>query len=420
MSTALAIAAATRVLASLIDDNVHAAGLSGILGTANTTASPPDKVKTDAQEGPQLNLFLYQVSFNQGWREVGLPSRDTGGNGVDRPPLGLDLHYMLTAYGAEDYTPEILLGLGIQALHETPFLYRQKIRDVFAPPPPLSVIDQALATASLADQIEMIKVAPAPMNTEELSKLWTALQGKYRPSIAFIVSVVLIESKAPIRTSPPVLTRNLAVVPFQEPSIDTVTPQILPWSPAARLAISGQNLAGAGTVVVFAGNPATPQTPALTGNGSATVAVPPLPAGINTLRIVRQLAIGTPPPRNIVESNAGVFLLQPVIRGAPNEPITAGPPAGGITPVTVPLDPALAATQHVSLLLNELNPPAGAVAQSYSFDAAPNGIAANAVTFGVSGVGSGQHLVRVRVDGAESPLRTDPATGRFIGPKVLL
>src|SRR3954453_15392899 len=101
MSTALAIAAATRVLASVIDDNVNAAGLSSLLGTAQTTASPPDKVNTDTKEGPQLNLFLFQVSFNQGWREVGLPSRNAAGDGIDRPPLALNLHYMLTAYGPE-------------------------------------------------------------------------------------------------------------------------------------------------------------------------------------------------------------------------------------------------------------------------------------------------------------------------------
>ncbi len=421
MSTALAIAAATRVLTSVIDDNVNAAGLSGVLGTAQTTASPPDKVKTDSGEGPQLNLFLYQVSFNQGWREVGLPSRNASGDGIDRPPLGLDLHYMLTAYGPEDYTPEILLGLGVQALHETPFLYRQKIRDVFTPPPPLSVIDQALATANLADQIEMIKIAPSPMNLEELSKLWTALQGKYRPSVSFIVSVVLIESEAQIRTPLPVLTRNLAVLPFQEPSIDAVTPQILPWLPSARVVISGQNLGGAGVVAVFSGNPDMAQTLTLTHNGgSAAILLPPLPAGINTLRVMRQLAIGTPPPRNIIESNVGMFILQPVIRGAPNEPITVGPTVGGITPVTVPLDPVLTATQHVSLLLNQLAPPVGVPPTSYSFDAAPADIAANAVTFRISGVGGGQYLVRVRVDGAESPLRADPASGQFIGPKVNL
>jgi hypothetical protein len=422
MSTALAIAATTRVLASVIDDNVSAASLTGLLGTAQTTASPPDKVKTDATEGPQLNLFLYQVSFNPGWREVGLPSRDGAGNGIDRPPLGLDLHYMLTAYGPDDYTPEILLGLGVQALHETPFLYRQKIRDVFTPPPPLSVIDQTLATANLAEQIEMIKIAPSGMNLEELSKLWTALQGKYRPSAAFHVSVVLIESTARIRSPLPVLRRNLAVLPFQEPNIDAITPQILAWSPNASVAITGQNLRGPGVVVIFAGNPDAPAIPTLTSGGrGATVVLPALPAGINTLRVVRQLAIGTPPPRNIVESNVGSFILRPVIRGAPNEQITVGgATVGGVTPMTVTLDPAMEKTQTISLLLNQLNPPVGVPPLSYSFDAASSDIAANAVTFGVSGVDHSDYLVRVRIDGAESPLRADPSTGQFIGPKVSL
>ena len=49
-----------------------------------------------------LNFFLYQVTPNLGWRNADLPSRENGGSRTTYPPLALDLHYLLTAYGSQD------------------------------------------------------------------------------------------------------------------------------------------------------------------------------------------------------------------------------------------------------------------------------------------------------------------------------
>ena len=46
------------------------------------------------------------------------------------------------------------------------------------------------------------------MSSDEMSKLWSAIQSHYRPSAAYHVSVVLIEGNGP-RVSPlPVLSRG--------------------------------------------------------------------------------------------------------------------------------------------------------------------------------------------------------------------
>ena len=44
MSTALAIAATSRVLASMLDEHVTSAKLETVLGTPTTTALAPDRV----------------------------------------------------------------------------------------------------------------------------------------------------------------------------------------------------------------------------------------------------------------------------------------------------------------------------------------------------------------------------------------
>ena len=116
---------------------------------------------------------------------------------LTNPPLALDLHYLLTAYGSEDWQAEALLGYALLMLHENPVLMRNDIShgvreaaDTRYPSNPLST---PLGACGLADQIEMIKITPATLGREEMAWLWTALKADYRPTFPFQVSVVLMQ-----------------------------------------------------------------------------------------------------------------------------------------------------------------------------------------------------------------------------------
>jgi hypothetical protein len=95
-------------------------------------------VPSNGTENTQLNLFLHQVTPNQGWRNDRLPSRDPSGrHRLTNPPLALDLHYLLSARGAEELHAEILLGYAMQLLHESPVLLRSAITTALNPSPPV-------------------------------------------------------------------------------------------------------------------------------------------------------------------------------------------------------------------------------------------------------------------------------------------
>jgi hypothetical protein len=310
----------------------------------------------------------------------------------------------------------MMLGIGMQALHETPILFRQKIQDVFAAP--VSDVDKALATSGLADQVEIMKITPQQLTTDELAKLWTAFPSKFRVSAGYAVTLALIETTAPFTAPLPVLTEKVTVFPFLEPSIDAVVPQLVPFASGGSITIVGSNLLGQNTVVIFDGAPSLPQTPVQIGSGASVgVTLPALPAGINTLRIDRQIDLGESSLTTIVRSNVASFVLQPVTKtitvGAPD-------PTTHATPVTVTLDPPLNAKQTISLLLTQANASPGAALLSYMFDAKPQDITLpDTVVFRTLGVATGKsYLVRVRVDGADSPLTLDPITKKFKAPAV--
>ena len=213
MSSPLAIGAVSAVLRNLIDNGLVEAG-AAIGTTVNVSAVAPDTINlNNADDPPRLNIFLHQVTPNSGWRNAGLPSRSgTSGERLTNAPLALDLHYILTAYARADFQAEILLGYAMHLLHERPVLDRAAIRRALNPSPlDVSMLPpafQALAASDLADQVELLKITPAVMGTDEMSKLWTAIQTHYRPSAAYVISVVLIEGRKPGVTPLPVLSRG--------------------------------------------------------------------------------------------------------------------------------------------------------------------------------------------------------------------
>src|SRR5262249_11407534 len=149
MSTGLAIAAVTGTLRNLLFSGLNLHDLSAV-GAYSVGSEPPDRIVTGLDGPSWLNLCLYHVSPNPGRRKLDSPSRNGRGDARTAPPLALDLHYLLTAYGSRPFSAEILLGYAMQILHEAPVLTRQRIRDTSGPYP-------MLGSSNLADQVEQIK-----------------------------------------------------------------------------------------------------------------------------------------------------------------------------------------------------------------------------------------------------------------------
>jgi hypothetical protein len=399
MSTALAIGAVTAVMRRLLEEEMGR--ISDSLGkTPDVTVLPPTSSSSPdpTPETDRLNLFLYQATPNTGWRNVGLPSRNSRGDLIDNPPLALDLHYLLTAYSKEPLHAEILLGAAMQRLHEASVLPRETIRSLLGtlPQRPLATFsEKAVVTAGLAEQVEQIKISLQVMGTEEISKLWTALSAQYRPTAVYQVSVVLIERPISTHTALPVIEPRIHVLPWQSPVLTDVSPQLV--TPGGQLTLSGQNLAGEQVSIDFGSVAVAPDR---LSDREIVVTVPSgLRAGVNTVQVIHALDFGPPSGRHRgKESNVMPFVLRPTI----HHPIPDAVSQGGTVGVTLQVDPVIGKSQRVVLLLNELD--AKGITAAYSAVADQRAVDSSPLTIPVPGVKTGDYLVRLQVDGAESLL----------------
>jgi len=396
----------------LLNDGLVNNDLAAV-GSFKVSASPPDRITAGAQEPNQLNLFLYQITANQGWRNAGLPSHDSRGVRLSNPPLALDLHYLVTAYGSEDLNAEILLGYAMQMLHETPVLPRDAIRTALGGVPPVSggiLPIGPLAAADLAEQVEQIKITPQLVSTEEVWKLWTALQAHYRPTAAYRISVVLIESSKTTKAALPVSRRNIFALPFRHPFIEQVSPQIA--LAGASITLNGQNLKAIQTKLNFGLSGLVDPT-SITDNQLVATLPTGLPAGVNTVQVVQPLIFGTPAdPHSGFESNVAPFMLAPQITTPP--PITV---KVGAT-LTLGVNPSVGRAQRASLVVG---------ARSILIPARPASGPATTATLDFpvpADFPIGDFPIRLQVDGAQSPLEIDqnpnsPTFGQLTGnPKV--
>ncbi|RCJ19991.1 hypothetical protein A6S26_04475 [Nostoc sp. ATCC 43529] len=425
MSNVLSIAAVTAVLKVLLENGLVSDPIAASVGDVIVTALPPDRISVEADERAQLNLFLYQVTQNRNvdWVSQEFRSRHSRLNGnlpSSTPPLALDLHYLLTAYGAKDFQTELLLGYAMHLLHKTPCITTEIIENTLinaSTTNTSSAFSQAVAGVSVSDlaqAIGQIKLTPEFFNMEETSKLWSALQTHYRPSATYLASMVLIESSK---------SENLEgfyMMPLSQPNIEQVIPlektehqQMI--VAGTTLMIRGKRLRGDITRIRL-GNTEKLLVPQDIKETQISLLVPAdLYPSVQSIQVVHLPMGYTGQTDGIVESNVAAFVLHPTITAF----------VGGVekigdnlrsAEITVKFNPKVGKAQRIVLLLSDVS------AQSlvaYSFLVTSRTEDTDAITIPIQNVKPGTYIVRVRVDGAQSPLHKNQS-GEYDSPQVTI
>jgi hypothetical protein len=423
MSSDLAIAGVTATLRHLLKRGVVDHVTLGDQGPVSVTAMAPDLINTEnADLADQINLYMYHVAPNPGWRNAGLPSRGVSGARTGNPPLALDLYYVVTAYSQKELYADVLLGYAMQFLHEVPVLTQRAIRHALNPAP---IEVSFIKPEDLLAQVEQIKIAPHALEADDMYKLWMAFQTTYRPSAAYHVSVVLIEDPQPARSALPVLmigepdasgrpggvTSNANLSP-STPTLTSLTPPATN-GPVIRLgesltingfhladrpaSVSLMNLITSERVPLTVPTTVPPSTAQLT----AQMPVPgAAPAGLRSGACTIQAVVGT--GVSVRGTNALPLAVAPTI----TKMVAGGPTAK--TVLTLTCAPPIWPGQQVSALIGDTEvypaPWTGTSTDTLTFTF-------DATAFTPPGPNVPVAWIRLRVDGVDSVLvdqSTDP------------
>jgi hypothetical protein len=267
-------------------------------------------------------------------------------------------------------------------------------------------ISAALAGNDLGEQFERLRITPLPMALEEMSKLWLVFQTQYRISAAYEVTVLLIDSRAPVRSPLPVLQRGdgdrgVTTVAGLLPGLSEIRP---PRSqPSARLgediAIAGEQLTTADAVVRFTHArlpqpielvPAAGDMPGelrvhLPSKTEDATALSRWAPGFCTVALV-VWKTGVP----AMASNEVAFALAPQITVSPN---SAAP---GTVGLTLTCEPRIVAGQRALLLFGDRQ------IEPDSITSPADTAQPTTLVFTIAAAAAGIYVVRLRVDGVDS------------------
>jgi len=126
---------------------------------------------------PTLTIFLFEVGEDPSARNQARV-RDTAppNMNVKKPPLALLLRYLMTPWGGDAVTEQKILGITLQTLYNKAILSGPDLQGVLNP------TDAAL------------KVTLAPLSLEERTRVWAAIQKRYRLSLSYEVRVVNLDA----------------------------------------------------------------------------------------------------------------------------------------------------------------------------------------------------------------------------------
>jgi len=424
MSNYLAIATVTAVLQQMLQAEVG----RDVPGVQVTTVRPDSSSSNVA--GACINIFLYQATPNPAWRNADLRTRRPKGDLIKHGQAGLDLHYLFTFYGNEqELEPQRLMGSTIRALVDQPLLTQAMIEE--------SITHSSLAAledSTLADQVQLVKFIPSAITTEDLSRIWSVFfQVPYSLSFAYQATAVLIQGEKAGHLALPVRQRS-ARFSLARPvlrQVDHVPPPetrylINTITLDSEIILQGQDLAGVGTTQVRIGQArVTPQTTSPEKVGLSFSQLIPeerqrLRAGGQGIQIVRRGMVGEDSDDELgVESNLLPFVLCPQILAQEGVSIadlqtdSEGEYSGQ---VSVQVDVEVDTRQRVYLLLNGAsrdNP------DTYIFRAQRQRSPGSLLDFTLQGVRPGDYLIRVQIDGAESPLFVNDRN-QYTGPRLVI
>ena len=135
--------------------------------------SPAD---LEGNQTVRLSIYLYRIAEDA--YSKNRPPINDGRGVLQKPPLTLDLYYLVTPLVGLPREQQIVLGKTMQILYDRSTLEGTDL----------------VAGSSIQTAGELVRVILNPVTLEETTRVWQALEMSYRLSVCYVVRVAMISS----------------------------------------------------------------------------------------------------------------------------------------------------------------------------------------------------------------------------------
>ena len=406
MSNHLAIATVTAVLQRTLQASVQ----RHVESVRISTVAPHRIGQGTPETG--INLFLYHASRNNALKNPDAQAQRARNKRTPWRQTALELHYILSFYGNEaELEPQRLMGSVVRTFNDRTTLSTQLIQDALN-----DSTFNYLEQSDLSQQVQELQIVPEDLSLEDLSKVWSVFfQTPYALSLAYKVMAVVIDGEDPAERALQVRERPIqGIAPFpSRPQVNRVLADTGPYHPilpTTCLQIQGHHLKGVHTQVRLGQQEVTPQDLADDQISLSLATVPTLRAGIQSLQVIHHRETVRHPsepaaPSLGLSSNPVPFTLCPVLQSVQVEEVSNHDGDTCTARLSLTVTPTVGASQGVMISLYEWSTQQPA---TYLMEAPPRTEDSDQLTIAVQGIQPGTYLVRLIIDGAESPLDIDP------------
>lgn len=188
-----AINATTLTITDLLTNHFSVDALLGPRfgagGNMEVYARTPEEMAELDNTG--LSVWLYRIARDPDL--LNMAPRRTGPDTFESRPLPLRLHYLMTPVvnrsNADGNTPgieQLIIGKVLQTFHDIP------------------LVQGALLRSDLIDSDTTLGIRLEPLELEEITRVWDALESSYQLCVSYEVSMVMLASNKEMERITPV------------------------------------------------------------------------------------------------------------------------------------------------------------------------------------------------------------------------
>src|SRR5262249_20111533 len=135
-------------------------------------------------------LYLYRLGLNAARRNLPVHIKLNGQR--CRPPLPLDLYFILTAWAKSAAKQQRLLGWAMRTLEDTPLL-------------PTGLLNDIGPEQEVFPKSESVELIFEPLSLQDMYNIWSAIKVSPQLSASYVARAVAIDSSVLVTEAAPVV-----------------------------------------------------------------------------------------------------------------------------------------------------------------------------------------------------------------------